>query len=816
MTYGYVLGGPSPYGWRQIRIGNGGLIIQGDAHSDGTKVVTTDSFGGYVWDATANQWQQLLNASRMPNGTTNQIGDGFGAIVIDPSNSSNIYLQWQGNVYQSSNKGATITYSGDWPNQTTNFIPDSNVVPAKSWNPYMAVDPANSNIVYSSTASQGLFRTTNGGTNWTVVTGVFSALPCNVGGAPNTSPTAGTDTTSLTVGTGTKAFANNSANFGFSAATSNWVQVWSASDPTASMFGQVSVGSSGTTFSLNVTSTSGSGTKSDWNVSGINFAHIGGSSVTGGGHRICFDVSGGTVTAFGQTVTKNVYVHTYNVGTYFSSDGGVTWTAVTSTGRPSGMRSMRVDKQGALWCVTDDYESATTNCKKYTGGTGGTWSYLNFGIGGITWYDNVAIDIANSGTTAHVVFTEHGHNIIAYTDDAGATWTQNGGTGAGAVTLSSSAADVAWIDSVETFIGSWGGNATFFDPSVSGRLYNCGEGVYYTTPAKSGGVNNITYTQQTRGIEEFISVRCVSPNSGSVILTTWDIPGFYTSSFSSYPSGNILPPGTSITQLEVGLDVDWLWSNPNRVVCNVGSTVNNILATNFSSVSSDGGQSWTQFATQQTHGSPGGFIAISDTNTWVQVFSSSSQIPKETTDGGTTWSNINIPGISASASWGTIQASATTNRFIDSDKANGNIYLYCVNDGSTGQDRIYKRTFGNTTWSTQMSLGIGVIARFNGVLKSSGVADCLFMTPGLQAAPHPGSVSWYFTTDGWSSVNSTVTGFKEVQAYGFGAKFPGSTFPTIFAAGWYTGTALINGSSTSVTNAYGIWMCKNLDRKSVV
>ncbi len=98
----------------------------------------------------------------------------------------------------------------------------------------------------------------------------------------------------------------------------------------------------------------GSGTfTGGWSVSGQN--------PTGGGHRIAFDSSGGTTVVGGQTRTANIFVHTYNVGTWKSTDGGQNWVAVSATNRPIGIRQMCVDKYGVLWCLDDDFNYPGTN-----------------------------------------------------------------------------------------------------------------------------------------------------------------------------------------------------------------------------------------------------------------------------------------------------------------------------------------------------------------------------------------------------------------------------------------------------------------------
>ena len=72
---------------------------------------------------------------------------------------------------------------------------------------------------------------------------------------------------------------------------------------------------------------------------------------------------------------------------------------------------------------------------------------------------------------------------------------------------------------------------------------------------------------------------------------------------------------------------------------------------------------------------------------------------------------------------------------------------------------------------------------------------------GQQGASYPTTTRFYYTNDGWNTAN-TVTNFRQVLCYGFGAISVGQTYPNIYAAGWYNGTA---------TTDYGVWMCQNFD-----
>lgn len=771
-------------------LGTGGVITGLSIASDGTMVSRTDTFGGYYWSPTQNQWVQILNSNILSGVDNQQVFShgGFDEIWIDPTNTANLWFLWQGKVYKSNNRGASFSLTNFSVSDSSQFISNNNSV--DSWAPYAAVDPANSNVVYVSTPSRGLQFSNDGGSTWSVVSGVSAGLPPNVPNNPNSSPKAGTDTTSVTVGTGSKTFSNNSASFGFSIGAGNIVQVWETSNPTNQMIGSVTA-SSGASFTLNVTQAFGSGTASDWSVSNVN--------ATGGGHRIVFDSSNGTQSVGGQTRTSNVFVHTYNVNTWKSTDGGQTWSPVTSSGRPTAIRQMCIDPFGVLWCIDDDFPGSNSNLSKYDTTTWTAHINTNAPSGAVnTWWSSIAVDAANSsakGSVRIAVAGTGGQLHTALSADAGTSWNQQ--TGNSYV----SSGDVDWLANYFTANPSafFSTTSIAFDATHLGRMYMGSEGPWYMVPATSGA--NITANIQSRGVEEFIGIKVVSANANACIVTCWDFPGFYKDSahFGSYPTAIGLPPGNSQVALERGYSVDWLWSNPLTMVCVVqDGTGGNNSARNFSGISTDGGQTWTGFTTK-LNAAAGGAIAISDINT--MVWGQTNTIPEITTDGGSTWNPISIPGGTPTGDWSPFTNFGTYAKYIESDKANGDIYIYNVNINNGGPDGFYKYTKATGLWSHQaVSLGVGALANFNGVLKSSGAtAGHLFFTPGIQSPPHPASTSFYFTTDGWAT-NSIVSGFQEVQAFGFGAidSVGGHTYPTIFVVG-------------SRSNVYAIWMCKDFN-----
>lgn len=147
--------------WQTLKIGAGGYLTGLDIAADGTKVVRTDTYGGYSHNGT--QWVQLVTITSIPAA---QAGLGKGAgineIRIAPSNTSRFYMNFNGQMFRSDNSGtawtllinyATVTWSA---NDTT----------IKTRGPFIAVDPANADIVFAGTPSSSLRRSLNAGSTW--------------------------------------------------------------------------------------------------------------------------------------------------------------------------------------------------------------------------------------------------------------------------------------------------------------------------------------------------------------------------------------------------------------------------------------------------------------------------------------------------------------------------------------------------------------------------------------------------------------------------------------------------------------------------
>ena len=177
--------------WLPLRIGAGGFVSGIDVAPDNTMVVRTDTYGAYLWNG--SEWQQLVTSLSMPAENVDRgNAEGVYEIRIAPGDTNIFYMEYLGQVYRSSDKGAT------WINTTfPHVVQDPNDINRMNGQK-MAVDPANPDVVYAGTGQDGLFVTTNGGANWERVEAVPpSTVDTSTGVHPGISgitfdPTSGT------------------------------------------------------------------------------------------------------------------------------------------------------------------------------------------------------------------------------------------------------------------------------------------------------------------------------------------------------------------------------------------------------------------------------------------------------------------------------------------------------------------------------------------------------------------------------------------------------------------------------------------------
>jgi len=177
-------GGPvsgETYHWAHVAVGAGGFItgLSFDAKGQ-TFVIRTDVYGAYVWDKAGDRWVQMATADAFPGPDRVQSGiaDGAYEAQVAPSDPRRIYIAIKGMVYRSDDRGAHFRVTGagnpfplEW-NANSEF---------RLGGPFMAVDPANPDVVLLGTPKSGLWRTGDGGAHWARVA---SVLPGSAFGQP--------------------------------------------------------------------------------------------------------------------------------------------------------------------------------------------------------------------------------------------------------------------------------------------------------------------------------------------------------------------------------------------------------------------------------------------------------------------------------------------------------------------------------------------------------------------------------------------------------------------------------------------------------
>ncbi|MGB6974476.1 MAG: fibronectin type III domain-containing protein [Terracidiphilus sp.] len=173
------------YEWGPVRIGAGGWMRgMAVSPSDPTRMYARgDVDNMYRWDETAQRWFPTKVFGAMPANTTAvPMNGGGGAIAIDPSNPDHVLVAYQLstsadlsathpnlnlNVYSSTNGGLTFTAGN---------LSLSGSLSQETSGERLAIDPNNGNIAYFGSpgaqgATDGLYRSLDGGATWTLVSG---------------------------------------------------------------------------------------------------------------------------------------------------------------------------------------------------------------------------------------------------------------------------------------------------------------------------------------------------------------------------------------------------------------------------------------------------------------------------------------------------------------------------------------------------------------------------------------------------------------------------------------------------------------------
>lgn len=167
------------YTWKPMKIGGGGWVV--GMHISPTEkslmYVRADVSGAYRWNADTSSWKQVVTSESMPADSV-AYGKyaGVDSIVSAPKDPDIAYMAYSGQAYgevdgqifKSTNRGdkwVATSFAKNHVKMEGNGI-------GRQEGERLAVDPANSDVVYFGSMSDGLWVTQDGGATWEKVKGV--------------------------------------------------------------------------------------------------------------------------------------------------------------------------------------------------------------------------------------------------------------------------------------------------------------------------------------------------------------------------------------------------------------------------------------------------------------------------------------------------------------------------------------------------------------------------------------------------------------------------------------------------------------------
>ena len=316
---------------------------------------------------------------------------------------------------------------------------------------------------------------------------------------------------------------------------------------------------------------------------------------------------------------------------YRSTNGGATWTAVTTPVSGFHIPHMVRAADGVFYVVfTKDagpgaggpgrlykFDGTTWTLLKSVDPTGGT----NFGLGGVSVQGSgastrIALGVTNSWGNWN------GQQIVQLSDDAGLTWREIEAQMPGEIAS-------GWVDDVE------------IDPSDRDHILHVhGGGVVETRNASAA---KPTWSGVIAGIEEIAALAIVAPPPGAsylLINSSGDVGTWIHTDVTTTPTRS---PGLGWSN---GIAADMAWSDPQYIAA---SGVINSSATGTGYWSGDGGKTWTTFASlpagAATNTSSESSLVVTARNK--AVWAPANSVPSYTTDNGATWTATNLPALPA-------------------------------------------------------------------------------------------------------------------------------------------------------------------------
>jgi xyloglucan-specific exo-beta-1,4-glucanase len=340
------------YNWKSVAIGGGGFVsaIITSKTQSGLIYARTDVGGAYRWDAANSRWIPLLDWV-----SDDEVGYlGVESIAIDPSTPSRVYM-FVGISYFNNGRTA-ILRSTDYGNTfsvtevTSQFKAHGNGMGRQNGEK-LIVDPNNGNILYCGTRWNGIFKSTNGGVNWSRLSGLDVTTTPNENGVSFVVA----DGSSVSGGATQRLFAGISRTGSNFYRSDNGGQTFTAisGGPTSLMPQRAVLASDG---NLYITYANGAGPSGHWslpepsdtgqiwkyNVASGSWTNVTPSGVTYAFGGISVDPGNPS-----RLIASTINTWTSQGGAwgdrfYLSTNGGASWTDVVS-------RGFSMDPNGITW-----------------------------------------------------------------------------------------------------------------------------------------------------------------------------------------------------------------------------------------------------------------------------------------------------------------------------------------------------------------------------------------------------------------------------------------------------------------------------------
>ena len=316
---------------------------------------------------------------------------------------------------------------------------------------------------------------------------------------------------------------------------------------------------------------------------------------------------------------------------YRSTNGGATWTAVTTPVSGFHIPHMVRAADGVFYVVfTKDAGPGAGGPGRLYKFDGTTWTLLksvdpaggtNFGLGGVSVQGSgastrIALGVTNSWGNWN------GQQMVQLSDDAGLTWREIEAQMPGEIAS-------GWVDDVE------------IDPSDRDHILHVhGGGVVETRNASSA---TPTWSGVIAGIEEIAAQAIVAPPPGAsylLINSSGDVGTWIHTDVTTTPTRS---PGLGWSN---GIAADMAWSDPQYIAAS-GAINSSNTGTGY--WSGDGGKTWTTFASlpagATTNTSSESSLVVTARNK--AVWAPANSVPSYTTDNGATWTATNLPALPA-------------------------------------------------------------------------------------------------------------------------------------------------------------------------